>query len=377
MMLMFNVVEVFPMIKKVLLAVVAILLVGCMRYVPPQTSTLSDGERAALIAALRSDSMFRKAVRQYGNDPWTLYAQFKQNIRECESEWQTEQSQIVSLAQLGATRRFELLPLVDWFANGGGLVGESGVSYLLRTDDATILFDVGFNPNDTDPSPLLRNMSRLGVQLSDVDAIVISHPHPDHIGGAKWVGKGTFSLTSHQIDLGKKTVFIPIPMTYPGLSPVCSTQPTIICKGVATIGVIMCPLFLGGATPEQAIIVNVQDKGSVIITGCGHPTISKLVERTRSLLRAPVVGVFGGFHLPLGEGRNVGRYYQYFVTGRVPWQPLTDVDVETQAQYLRAQGVNYVGISAHDSTDASIAIFKKEFRGPYYDIAVGKAILLE
>jgi 7,8-dihydropterin-6-yl-methyl-4-(beta-D-ribofuranosyl)aminobenzene 5'-phosphate synthase len=368
-------VEAIQVKRSVLLAVVAVLLVGCISYVPPKTSTLSDAEKAALITALKSDSLLREAVRQYGNNPWTLYAQFKQNISKCETAWQTEQSQMVPFGQLGATRRFELLPLIDWFADDG-LAGESGVSYLIRTDDATILFDVGFNPNDTDPSPLLRNMSRLGVRLTDIDDMVISHPHPDHIGGHKWVGMGTFSLTSHQIDLGKKTAFTPRPMTYPGLSPVWSTQPRIICKGVATTGIIRSPLFFGGVTPEQAIIVNVQDKGSVIITGCGHQTLAKLVERTQRLLQAPVFGVFGGFHLPLGEGRNVGRYYQYFVTGRLPWQPLTDADVVAQAQYLRAQGVNRVGVSAHDSTDASIAIFKQEFRDLYCDIAVGKVIAL-
>jgi len=70
-------------------------------------------------------------------------------------------------------------------------------------------------------------------------------------------------------------------MTYPGLKPICTENPTIIGKGVATIGTIPSQLFLFGFTHEQALAVNVEGKGIVLIVGCGHQTLPKILKRAR------------------------------------------------------------------------------------------------
>ena len=148
------------------------------------------------------------------------------------------------IKNLGTTKTLEILPLIDWYADGNDLKTEAGVSYLVKTDESLILFDIGANFKKEDPSPLLHNMKKLGVELDKVDIIVISHNHMDHVGGFKWSRKKSFSLTTNQGDLGTKKVYTPIPMRYPGLKPVCADNPIIISKGVATTGTIPRYLFL-------------------------------------------------------------------------------------------------------------------------------------
>jgi len=59
--------------------------------------------------------------------------------------------------------------------------GEWGQSLLIETDENTILFDTG--PSDQ----IIENVARLGVDLSKVDKIVLSHGHYDHTGGLQAV----------------------------------------------------------------------------------------------------------------------------------------------------------------------------------------------
>src|SRR5215472_1272050 len=86
---------------------------------------------------------------------------------------------------LPPVKSLEVLPLIDWYAARVDLEMESGVSYLVRAGDTTILFDLGLNRKGEQEPPLLRNMARLGVDPAEIDFVVLSHPHGDHIGGFK------------------------------------------------------------------------------------------------------------------------------------------------------------------------------------------------
>ena len=55
--------------------------------------------------------------------------------------------------------------------------GEPGVSYFIECDDKKYLFDTGYS------DIFIRNATKLGINLLDLDAIVISHGHNDHTGG--------------------------------------------------------------------------------------------------------------------------------------------------------------------------------------------------
>jgi len=268
-------------------------------------------------------------------------------------QWQ--QSTFQKIENLGTTKFLEILPLIDWYTSREDLKVETGVSYLIKTDENSILFDIGLNHEQSDPSPLLHNMKQLGITIDDFDTIVISHNHGDHVGGGKWSKNKTFSLTNVQMDLGDKKVYTPVPMTYPGLNPIHSENPTVIAKGVATIGTISNSIWLPDGVrlePEQAIAVNVEKKGIVIIVGCGHQTLPKILKRTESLFEEPIYGLVGGLHVAVAGGpyEIMGMSpHKYFGTGKLPWQPITMDEVKESFELLKKRSPRVVALSrAHN-----------------------------
>ena len=201
---------------------------------------------------------------------------------------------ISPIEQLGSTDRLEILPLVEATAAGPQCIAEHGVSYLVRTSSAVILFDLGFN--DVEPnqhSPLMHNMARLGIRLEDIGTIVISHWHPDHVGGTAFWKHHTLSIAGEQPSLEGKRVCVPSPMSYPGLNTVVSSNPTKIAEGVAVIGTLPFAETMGDpGLPdrnwEQALAVNVAGRGVILIIGCGHPGVPKLIERAQAALGQPL-----------------------------------------------------------------------------------------
>jgi 7,8-dihydropterin-6-yl-methyl-4-(beta-D-ribofuranosyl)aminobenzene 5'-phosphate synthase len=339
------------------------------------SSILTETEVDNLYKALERDSSLVEMMDIIGKDPLVIYEEYKRAVQRSDSVWEHDQANLVPFENLGVTENLEILPLIDWFTVDETLTGEAGVSYLVRTDQATILFDLGLNAQLEDPSPLLRNMDELGISLDEIDMIVISHNHGDHTGGMKWSRQQTFSFSGHQLELGDIPVYTPEKMSYPGLDPIYAPKPLKLCEGVGTTGLIPGPLFFSDID-EQAIMVNVKGKGIVAISGCGHQTMEKLVKRIQLLAEEPMYGILGGFHLPISVGRNIHKYYQYLVTGHLPWDPLTRQDIEKHVSLLKKAGVKIVGISPHDSCDESIAIFREAYRDDYRNIIVGRKISL-
>jgi 7,8-dihydropterin-6-yl-methyl-4-(beta-D-ribofuranosyl)aminobenzene 5'-phosphate synthase len=337
-------------------------------------SLLKQDEINTMNAAIKADTNLSKVIGWFGK-PIDLYAKYKINLKRADSIWNHDQKTIRKLKDIGSTKHFEMIPLIDWFTSNDSLIGEPGVSYLIKTDEATILFDLGLNEKDENPSPLLKNMNRLGIKLEDIDIIVISHNHDDHVGGTKWAENNTFSLTNYQLHLKQMPVYTPIVMRYPGLNPTYSPSPAKIAKGVATIGVIHNPVFFTDIA-EQALAINVENKGIIIITGCGHQSIEKILDRTDKLFDEPLYGVLGGFHYPIEEERNIAWYMKYFIVGILPWERFTVEDVKKNCELLKAKNVKLVGLSGHDSSDGSIEIFKQAFPDSYVNIKVGEKIYL-
>lgn len=277
-------------------------------------------------------------------------------------------------ADIGSTRTLEILPLVDWQTANADLRGEAGVSYLVRTDGSTILFDVGGNLADTDPSPLEANMQRLGVRLVDIDTIVISHPHMDHVGGMRPAWARTFSIGRRQVALDGRRVVVPSAMNYPGLTPLVAREPVVLAPGVVTTGPITGELPIGPVA-EQALAVRVQGKGVVLIVGCGHQGLANLLARAAQLFDEPLYGVVGGLHYPVPHGRFVdalGRDTQRWATyGSGPGPSLDDVQREIDR--LATHQPQWVSLSAHDSSDEVIARFRRTFGDRYHDLRVGEA----
>ena len=239
------------------------------------------------------------------------------------------------------------------------LHSEHGVSYLIQTDQQTILMDLGNNIQNTDPAPLEENMARLGISMQDVDVLVISHNHPDHLGGVKWWQKSTFSAGSEQADLAGIDMYLPAALTYPGSQPVIAEQPQKIAEGVATLGrqpfVQPYPFLLRQPLEwEQSLVVNVEGQGLVVITGCGHPTIEKITARAGSLFDLPVAGVVGGLH----------------------YEGLSEKDIRAHIDFLRPFSPRLVALSPHDNGELAISLFQQAFPGAYQYLRVGEAIHL-
>jgi len=303
-----------------------------------------------------------------------LEFRFRKGKIKAEDEWQ--ETSVEKIRDLGSTGSLEILPLIDWYTSRDDLKGECGVSYLIKTDENSILFDVGLNSENSDPSPLLHNMDHLGISIDDFDIIVISHNHQDHVGGMKWQMRKSFSLTTRQIDLGNKKAYTPIPMTYPGLDPVWTKDPAVIAKGIAVIGTIPNQLFFMGWTLEQSLAVNVEGKGIVLIVGCGHQTLPKIIDRTKDLFDEPLYGIIGGLHYPVTSGRGKIPIHQYVGTGKRPWTPITIKEVQENIDYLKKENPEFVALSGHDSCDVSIEAFRKAFPDAYKDVKVGEKIII-
>jgi 7,8-dihydropterin-6-yl-methyl-4-(beta-D-ribofuranosyl)aminobenzene 5'-phosphate synthase len=308
-----------------------------------------------------------------------IFILFRFRLGKLRAERYWRQSKTRRMTGFGSNTSLEILPLIDWYINSENLLFEAGVSYLIRTNENTILFDVGYNPEQLDHSPLLNNMNALGVSLDEIDTLFISHNHPDHVGGMKFMRRKSFSLTSQQIPLHNKTVYTPIPMTYPHLSPICTEKPRVIANGVVSIGVIPAQLFFLGWTPEQALACHVEGKGIVLIVGCGHQTLPKIIARTEALFKEPIYGIIGGLHYPVTGGRD--RFFsipveKYVGTGKVPWKPVSMNEVLDNIKLLQARKPRIVALSAHDSCDASLAAFRGAFPNAYKEMRVGESIVL-
>jgi len=284
------------------------------------------------------------------------------------------------LKGVGSTKNLTVLPLIDWRTGDEGLLVETGVSYLVRTDGNTILFDTGLNSGEEIPSPLLRNMRKLGVTLNEIDTIFISHNHGDHVGGGKWAKDKTFSVTGLQEPLGDIKAYVPTKMTYPGLSPVYARDPIVIGEGISSTGTVANGMYLGGFVEEHSLAVMVDGKGVVLIVGCGHHTVPKLVERARALFNEPIYGIIGGLHYPvMGGPKEVYGYagHKYGGTGKPPWEHITVEELNANIELLKGLNLGLVALSPHDSSVVSIDAFRGAFPDEYRNLRVGEPIIVK
>lgn len=275
-----------------------------------------------------------------------------QASRAVAGEWTNFDERAPALA---TTSRLEIIPLYEAGSASPDFISGHGVSYLVRTDSATILLDVGDNPDGLAVAPFAQNMHALGIAWDEVYRVVISHPHPDHVGGLMAWRQSTISFGELPGGLGERRVFVPHVTAYK--SSVHATIPTLPAPDIATTGVISYleawPMSLfapkGG---EQALVVHVAGHGLVLITGCGHPGLERLVERAESLYGEPVVGVVGGLH----------------------YLNATAAELQPQIQFLQSRPVGLVALSAHDSGPEALAAFEHAFPGAYHTLKVGEAI---
>ena len=105
-------------------------------------------------------------------------------------------------------------------------------------------------------------MEALGLSAADVDAVFISHCHLDHVGGIAEMKRRTFSLSAQPVDLTGKTAYLPTKMTHPSATVEVVTGPRKLADGVASTGPMTRALWMMGPIAEQALLVNVEGKGT-------------------------------------------------------------------------------------------------------------------
>jgi 7,8-dihydropterin-6-yl-methyl-4-(beta-D-ribofuranosyl)aminobenzene 5'-phosphate synthase len=214
-----------------------------------------------------------------------------------------------------------------------GLMAEHGFSALVtvRRGNTTtsVLFDTGLSPE-----AMVTNAGRLGLDLSSVHAIVLSHGHFDHAGGlaALAARHGTQSLPMivHPLVWTRRRLTLPggradnwptlskRALASEGFEVIERRQPSLLADRCLLITgeVDRTTDFEHGMPPthqhwtgttwepdpqvldDQALITHVRGKGLVIVTGCGHAGAINIVRHAQRLTGIPRLhALLGGLHL--------------------------------------------------------------------------------
>jgi len=192
----------------------------------------------------------------------------------------------------------------------------------------SILFDFGFSPQGA-----AFNAEALGLDLSSIEAMVLSHGHMDHFGGlsalVEKVGKEGIELVLHPKAFRKprylkvsETVKVNLPalsrekIADARISLIESEKPRPLLDGrLLFLGEIPKKTAFEKGFPrmfydedgqskwdpiedDTAIVALVQGKGLVIISGCAHSGIVNTVKYAQEITGVDkIYAVMGGFHL--------------------------------------------------------------------------------
>jgi 7,8-dihydropterin-6-yl-methyl-4-(beta-D-ribofuranosyl)aminobenzene 5'-phosphate synthase len=214
-----------------------------------------------------------------------------------------------------------------------GLRAEHGFAALVTvrrgSSTTTLLFDTGLSPDG-----MVVNADRLGVDLSEVHGVVLSHGHFDHAGGLAGLaakrGQRAVPMVLHPAAWTRRRLAPPqgdvfdLPtlskraLAGEGFEVVERREPSLLVDGsvLVTGEVDRTTEFERGMPPphqawtgsgwehdplvqdDQALVVHVRDRGLVVLTGCGHAGAVNIVRHAMRLTGVERLhALVGGLHL--------------------------------------------------------------------------------
>ncbi len=210
-------------------------------------------------------------------------------------------------------------------------IAEHGFSMLVRvfnkTQSYNILFDTGVSPEG-----IIENAKRMSLDLSEIDYIVLSHGHYDHFGGleaaVKTINKTDLPIIAHERmfrlrgtansngEIQKHPEFPKKEKLNPAKFTITKHPCLIANKKVCITGEIPRQTSFEKGFPknrifsnnkwqadpdildERAMILNLKEKGLIIISGCAHAGIINTIRYAQRITGITnVFAVLGGFHL--------------------------------------------------------------------------------
>ncbi|MCD4704019.1 MAG: MBL fold metallo-hydrolase [Methanosarcinaceae archaeon] len=206
--------------------------------------------------------------------------------------------------------------------------GEPGLSFLINDGGKKILFDTGYS------DAFLKNASRMGIKLLDIDHLVLSHGHLDHTWGLDPLIR-TYTeariegilhskpiltahpqafCTKHMEGIGEIGTMLSVEKISEHFQIQLSREPVWLTQDLVFLGEIPRKFdfegkeSIGTTMSEHRVIVDhlIDDtalayrtqRGLVIITGCSHSGICNITEYAREVCREDrVIDIIGGLHL--------------------------------------------------------------------------------
>lgn len=214
-----------------------------------------------------------------------------------------------------------------------------GFAAVVTYDDHMLLFDTG-----GDGTILLQNMDTLGIAPQAIEHVILSHAHNDHTGGLQEL-----------LAAGVYPVVHLLPSFSDAFKQQIASQATVVETvpgGKVTEGAFVTGA-ISGNVPEQALVLTT-GRGLVIVTGCAHPGVDRVVARAQALFDHQVYLVLGGFHLGSANSGEITRI-------------LTA---------LRQMGVQKVA-PCHCTGERAMAMFADKYGEGFIEAGAGRVIVVE
>jgi 7,8-dihydropterin-6-yl-methyl-4-(beta-D-ribofuranosyl)aminobenzene 5'-phosphate synthase len=217
--------------------------------------------------------------------------------------------------------------LYDAFGKAPAMRKDWGYSALVEYGGKRILFDTGNNPEI-----FAQNVKAAGVDLMKLDFVVISHRHLDHTAGLShllsvnptvkiFAPKEAFGVFGSSLPSkfyrqkdslpeemryfdGHPEDTLAFGTTWPKGKFVTVEGPLEVVPGVHLISLVS--ETVGTKELRELSMAIETPEGMVVVAGCSHPGIEKIVEAAKGIDQ-DVHMVFGGFHLPAATDQDIAR----------------------------------------------------------------------